>query len=45
MKIGLLWFDNGEKRSLKEKISNAVSVITRNVLVINLRCVICILTP
>jgi len=25
MEIGLLWFDDGEKRSLKEKIDNAVS--------------------
>ena len=25
MNIGLLWFDNGSKRSLKEKIGNAVS--------------------
>ena len=25
MNIGLLWFDNGSQRSLKEKIGNAVS--------------------
>ncbi len=25
MDIGLLWFDDGEKRSLNEKINNAVS--------------------
>ncbi len=25
MDIGLLWFDNGSQRSLKEKIGNAVS--------------------
>ena len=25
MNVGLLWFDNGSQRSLKEKINNAVS--------------------
>ena len=29
MNIGLLWFDNGSQRSLKEKIGNAVNHYTR----------------